>query len=88
MRLLDIVRKTIPNGHCWEYLETFVVVLLHTTGLFAAITISVVLASIPLVLATLKDSAFCLMWYIVIVPSWVVSIKFIAYHLRWDDIFY
>lgn len=88
MRLLDIVHKETTNGRFWKYLDTFVVVLLHAAGLFAAITITAVLASLPLILAALKDSAFCLMWYIVIVPSWVVSIQFIAYHLRWDDIFY
>lgn len=87
MRLIDIIDNMIPRGLAWSYLRTFVKVFIHMLGgtiVFVSLVFSAVL---PVAVAIAYESAAYVFCYLITIPSVVVTIKFIAYNLRWNEIF-
>lgn len=87
MRLIHIVDGMIPYGRTWGYLKTFVRVFLHMFGVFVAFAILFLFDLSPIAAALYYESVAHLFWYFISIPGTVVAIKFIAYHLRWDEVF-
>ena len=87
MRLIHIVDEMIPYGRNWGYLRTFVRVFLHMLGVFVVLAILFWFDLFPIAAALCYESAAHLFWYFISIPGTVVAIKFIAYHLRWDEVF-
>lgn len=87
MRLIDIINDMIPYGQRWSYLRTFIRVLI--TMLVGAIVIILLFLCglMPFVASLINNSPAYILWYFITIPSLVVAIKFMSYHLRWDDVF-
>ena len=87
MRFIDIINDMIPYGHAWSYLRSFVLVLIKMLVGAIVIILLFLFGLMPFAASLINNSPAYILWYFITIPSLVVALKFMSYHLRWDDVF-